>query len=399
MNFDSIDSTITKYVQNQDISGGALIVRKNGNLVYQNKWGFSNIQTQQPIKYDSIYRMMSMTKPITAVGILKLMEKGLLDLDDPISKFLPQFANMKVCADKRYKAETPINKLAFLPKYVFFSMDKIRTEPANRDITIRDLLSHSSGLEQGITGSLAINKDRTARESLSQQADKYSRYVLDFQPGTGTGYSPIAGYDILARIIEVVSDMDAATYFQTEIFDPLDMIDSSFHPNEAQKSRIVRVYKRKKNRLVDVTGTKDDMTGPLRWGEGYIAGYGGLFSTITDYDHFVQMLSNGGTYHSCVILRPDTVKRMATEAPFMHLEPGPGLVWGLGVQIRQDPQKGNLPVSTGTYGWSGAYGTHFFISPADGLSCVWATNRTDLAGSDSYISAKIEELVFDLFSK
>lgn len=398
MNYDIIDSTIRKYIQDQEISGGALIVRKNGKLVYQNKWGFSDIRTKQPLKYDSIYRMMSMTKPITAVGILKLMEKGLLDLDDPVSKFLPQFANMKVCADKRYQTGTPINLLAFLPRYIFFSMDKIKTEPANRDITIRDLLSHSSGLEQGIIGNLAINKDRTARESLSQQAEKYSHYVLDFQPGTGTGYSPIAGFDILARVIEVVSGMDAATYFQTEIFDPLDMIDSSFHPDKVQTNRIVRVYRRKRNRLIDVTGTKEDMTGRTPWSIDYVSGYGGLFSTITDYDHFVQMLSNGGTYHDHVLLQPDTVKLMTTEAPFLHLEPGPGLVWGLGVQIRQDPRKGNLPVSAGTYGWSGAYGTHFFISPADRLSCVWTTNRTDLAGSDSYVSAKIEELVFGLFS-
>ena len=198
--------------------------------------------------------------------------------------------------------------------------------------------------------------------------------------------------------IEVVSGMDAAEYFQREIFEPLGMTDSSFWPTEAQKARLVHAYKRKKGKLVDVTGTKEDMDGMLHRGPGYIAGCGGLFSTLTDYDRFVQMLANGGTYRGKVILKPETVERMHTEAPAMHLEPDPGQVWGLGVKIRQDPEKGKLPVTAGTYGWSGAFGTHFFISPADKLSCVWVTNRTDLGGSGSYISAKIEELVFARFA-
>ena len=160
---------------------------------------------------------------------------------------------------------------------------------------------------------------------------------------------------------------------------------------------IVKCYKRKKNRLVDVTGTKDDMYGILACEAGYIAGCGGLFSTLADYDRFAQMLANGGTLDGVTILKPETVELMHTEAPEKHMEPDPGQVWGLGVKIRQDPAKGNLPVTAGTYGWSGAFGTHFFISPKDDLSCVWMTNRTDLGGSGSYISAKIEELVFSEF--
>lgn len=395
---DQIDQTISGYVKNNEISGGALLVRKAGEVVYQNKWGYADVAAGAPVEYDSIYRMMSMTKPVTAVGILKLMDRGLITLDDPLSKFLPQFKDMQVCADKRYEFKPGMNMLSLLQKLLFFRMDRVKTVPADREITIRDLLSHSSGLAQGIVGLIALMKDKSVRESLSQQADVFSRYVLDFQPGTGTGYSPLAGFDMLTRVIEVVSGMDAAEYFQREIFEPLGMTDSSFWPTEAQKARIVRVYKRKKHALADVTGTKDDVDGMLHRGEGYIAGCGGLFSTLTDYDRFVQMLTNGGTCGGAVILKPETVELMHTEAPAMHLEPDPGQVWGLGVKIRQDPEKGKLPVTAGTYGWSGAFGTHFFISPADKLSCVWVTNRTDLGGSGSYISAKIEELVFSQFS-
>lgn len=389
-----IDSAIQTYVENAELSGAALMVRKGGKVVYQNKWGWADIAAQTPITEASVFRMMSMTKPVTAVGILKLIERGLLSLDDPVSKFLPQFRNMRVSCDKRYVFKPGMNMASLLPKLLFFRMDNVKTEPANRGITVRDLLSHSSGLEQGIVGFFAMSKDKIKVSTLSQQMDKFSTWVLGFQPGTDTGYSPRAGFDVLTRIIEVVSGMDADSYFRKEIFEPLGMTDSFFWPDDARKQRIVKCYKRKKNRLVDVTGTKDDMYGMLACAEGYIAGCGGLFSTLADYDRFVQMLSNSGRFNGVQLLKPETVELMHTEAPEKHMEPDPGQVWGLGVKIRQDPAKGNLPVTAGTYGWSGAFGTHFFISPKDDLSCVWMTNRTDLGGSGSYISAKIEELVF-----
>lgn len=397
MSTDRIDDTIREYIRGQELSGGALMIRKGGEVVYQNKWGYADLKTQRPIEYDSLYRMMSMTKPVTAAGVLKLMDRGLLALDDPISKFLPQFRDMRVCADERYEFKPGMSRLSLVPKLLFFRMDRVKTVPAAREITIRDLLSHSSGLEQGVAGMIAMLRDKAPRESLAQQADKYSRYVLDFQPGTGTGYSPLAGFDMLTRIIEIVSGRDAAGYFQTELFEPLGMTDSTFWPAPEQEGRLVRAYKRKKGRLVDVTGTKEDMDGMLHRGRGYVAGCGGLFSTLLDYDRFVQMLANGGSLDGVTVLKPETVKLMATEAPAAHLEPDPGQVWGLGVKIRQDPAKGDLPVTAGTYGWSGAFGTRFFISPADGLTCVWVTNRTDLGGSGSYVSAKLEELVFQQF--
>ena len=155
-----IDSVIQGYVDNREISGGAMIVRKDGQIVYKNKWGWADLSTQTPIGDNSIFRMMSMTKPVTAVGILKLMEKGLLCLDDPISKFLPQFSNMQVSCDKRYAYKPGMNMALLLLKLPFFRMEKVKTEPANREITIRDLLSHSSGLEQGIVGFMAMAKDK-----------------------------------------------------------------------------------------------------------------------------------------------------------------------------------------------------------------------------------------------
>lgn len=394
-----IDEAIQAYVDNNEISGGAMIIRRKDEIIYQSKWGFSDINSKIPVDDGSIFRMMSMTKPVTAVGVLKLIEKGPISLDDPISKYLPEFKDMRVSCDKRYEYKPGMNMLSLLIKLPFFHMEGVKTEPANREITIRDLLSHSSGLEQGVVGFMAMAKDKQKVSSLEEQMHKFSRWVLGFQPGTDTGYSPRAGFDVLTRFIEVVSGQGAADYFSKEIFEPLGMKDTFFWPNEAQKCRIVKAYKKKGKSLVDVSGTRDDMQGILACDEGYIAGCGGLFSTLADYDRFVRMLSLGGTLDGVKILTPETIKLMHTEAPKQHLEPDPGQVWGLGVKIRQDPKKGNLPVTEGTYGWSGAFGTHFFISPKDELSCLWMTNRTDLGGSGSYISAKIEKLVFEEYGE
>ena len=146
-----------EYVDHQEMSGGALMVRKNGELVYQNKWGMACIDSKEEISYDSIYRMMSMTKCVTAVAILQLIESGKLGLDDSLSKYVPEFKNMQVASDERYVIDMDHPKKILL-QVPLFKMEKVKTVPADREITIRDLLSHSSGLEQGAVGLIAMMK-------------------------------------------------------------------------------------------------------------------------------------------------------------------------------------------------------------------------------------------------
>lgn len=397
-----IDQTMQGYLQNQEMAGGALLVRKNGELIYRAAWGWSDMEKKKPIDFDSVYRMMSMTKCVTAVAVMQLIEQGKVGLDEPLSCYLPAFDRMQVCTDPRYTElegmEPALLLPKLLPKLLTFDMKKVKTVPADRPITIRDLLSHSSGLEQGVVGLLAMLKDKRPVESLARQAEKYASYVLGFQPGTGTGYSPVAGFDVLGRVVEVVSGLPLDQYLQENLFQPLEMHSTTFHPSGDVAARLVRVYRRKKNRLADVTGTKDDMDGILHRCPGYLAACGGLFSTVEDYEKFAWMLCAEGRYQEQQILQPETVRLMAAEAPALHLEPEPGQVWGLGVRIRQDPLRGGSPCTPGTYGWSGAFGTHFFVSPADRLDAVWVTNRTDLGGSGSYISKRVEELVFGCFA-
>ena len=399
MREEQISEVMERYVQNEEIAGASLLVQQHGQVVYQNCWGYADKAVKTPIRENSIFRMMSMTKCVTAVGILQLMEAGELNLDDPLSLFIPSFAKPRVAADARYRWHDGVKMGELLQKALFFRMECVKTVPAEREITIRDLLSHSSGLEQGMVGLLAMLKDRRERVNLAAQVERYAQYPLDFQPGCGTGYSPLAGFDVLARVIEVVSGMDAAQYYKMNIFQPLGMRDTAFHLNEEQKTRLVHVYCRKNGKLMDVTGSKEDLPRKFRLGERYIFGAGGLYSTLTDYGAFAQMLQNGGSYRGTQILKSETVQLMRTEAPVKHLEPEPGFVWGLGVKIRQDPVRSGSAATKGTYGWSGAFGTHFFVSPADDLNCVLMLNRSDLDGAGSYISKKVEELVFGTFAE
>ena len=397
MDTQEIQRTIDAYIQNQELAGGALLVRRDEEVLYENTFGYSNIAARQAIAKDSLYRLMSMTKPITAAAVMQLAEQGKIELDAPINRYLQGFTDMRVVDDKRYAYHEGMNALSLLPGLLTFRLKAPRTVPAERDITIRDLLCHASGLEQGIYGLICMKLDKSKRESLAALEKKYSTMPLDFQPGKGGGYSPLAGFDLLARVVEVVSGLPFDAYLQQNLFNPLGMQDTTFRPDNARPARLVHVYKREKNRLQDVTDTAEDMDSLLKRGEHYTAGCGGLFSTLHDYDRFALMLLNGGEVDGVRVLQPETVRLMGQQGSPDYPDPDPGCAWGLGMKIRKDPQKAKSACTAGTFGWSGAFGTHFFVSPKDHLSAVWMMNRSDIDGAGSYISKKIEELVFGCF--
>ena len=391
MDIKQIDETMQAYIENQEMAGGALFVRRGEHVLYREKWG--------EVAFDSIYRMMSMTKCMTAVAVMICVERGLIGLDEPLSAYIPEFKEMKVMDDERYVFKP--EKLKKFPLMLLtFRMDKVKNKPAKREITIRDLSSHSSGLQQGLAGLLAMTKEKEQYKTLRDYVLHYTKHCLDFEPGTGTGYSPLAGFDILGYVVSIVSGMSLDEFIQKEICVPLNMKDTTFFLSEEQKNRLVDVYKRKKNRLIKVTGTKDDMAGFLHEKEiCFEHGCGGIYSTLDDYANFGEMLLCRGNFRGVQLLEPETVELMHTEASKQHLEPEPGFVWGLGMKIRQDPKKANVPATEGTYGWSGAFGTHFFISPKDNLEVVFMMNRSDIGGSGSYISTKVEELVFGIWGE
>jgi len=385
------------YVDNQEMPGGALVVRKNDEIVYDGKWGYENLDTRTPVKDDTIYRMASMTKPVIGVAVMQLIEEERIDLDDPVSKYIPAFKSLRVANDPLFQKYTLPNIVLC---YLFMRMEKVKTVAADREVTIRDLLSHASGLEQGVVGMVGMLKFRSKKDDLRERIDRYTRFVLDFQPGTSTSYSPCASFDTLGLILELVSGVKVGEYLKKTVFDPLDMRDATFHPDAEQALRVAPIYKRRGKRLFNVSGTRSDVDFLICRGRGddYVSGSGGLYCTVKDYEHLARMLCNEGMYNGKQFLKPETVRLMHTEAQEQHLETEQGFTWGLSVKIRQDPVRGKSSATAGTYGWSGAPGTHFFVSPADKLEAVFATSRSDLGGASSFISHKVEELVFGIWA-
>ena len=385
VNIQKIERTAEGYLRNREITGGILIVRRGSEVLYRQAWGYADAASRKPVSYDHLWRMMSMTKPVTAAAVMQLAERGLIDIDRPVSDWIPAFGSPRVADDDRYRGEDPFrNRDGFTP-------GDVKTVPASRPMTARDLLTHTSGLEQGPVGQMC-GAFRGERRTLADVVEHYAAWPLDFDPGTQTGYSPQAGFDVLLRLAEIVSDMPAGEYLRKNLFDPLEMESACFFPSPEDLARTVALVRRENGDLLDVT-EEGEVYGHLALlGSSYTAGGAGLYATAEDYDHFTEMLACEGERKGIRVLKPETVRLMRTEAPYRKF--GGGCVWGLGMMIRKDPVLTGSPCPAGSFGWSGAFGTHFVVSPSDGTSFTWVTNRTDLNGSSSYISAKMEELVY-----
>lgn len=396
MREDLIDETMKNYVKNGEMAGAVLYVHQNGTTIYQNKWGSADVHGKVPVGYaTTIFRMASLSKVITAVGILKLIEQGRLGLDDKVSAYLPQFSSPRVVDDARFEGMEALKKYYIQKEPA--PLESVKTKPAERELTVRDLLTHSSGLEMGTYGFLSRSVNAGEEDTLKERAGQFAKTALDFQPGTGTGYSPTANFDVLARIIEVITGMEFYEFMKQEIFIPLDMQDIVYHLPKEQESRLAALYKKVDGKPVDVSGGSEDLLVIGSIGPRLQSGSAGVLCTAQDFDHMTQMLANEGEYKGQQILKPETVRMLYTETAYEHLEPEPGMEWGLGVKVRRDPVKAGSFAPAGSYGWSGAYGTHMVISPRNGLSFTFIMNRADIGGSGSYISRKVEELVFDIF--
>lgn len=381
-----ICQTMEEYVSSGEMSAGILIVHKKGQLLYHNRWGYTDSVQTKPVVEDTIFRMASMTKPLTAAGILKLCEQGELELEDEVRRFLPSFGRRRVVSDTRFG-----NLEDFLEGRIdvgTLSLEQVTTVTANRELTIRDILTHSSGLEMGVYGWLKRMRTDYMEDTLESRMEKLSEFALDFQPGTATGYSPTASFDLLARLIEIICQEPFDVYMEREIFRPLEMGNTAFHLTREQETRLIPLYKPVNGRQVDVSGTKEDIGGVAGIGPGYLSGAGGVYSTAQDYDHFTGMLCMEGSYKGKQILEPETVRLMHQERAYQYLEPEPGYEWGLGVKVRTDPVRGNSFATKGTYGWSGAFGTHFFVSPQEGLCATFVMNRADIEDLDLILAKR-----------
>lgn len=353
-----INDLIERYMDDQQITGAVTMIARHGQIAHVQSQGWMDREEQKPMRRDAIFRMASMTKPVTAVAILMLLEEGKLRLSDPVSTFIPEFTDTQVAI--------PVDETA---RFVPGEIPDHYTVPASREITLRDLLTHTSGLESGGLGGRIGNTiaPRDTKMNLEQYIPTLGKVPLDFQPGTRWRYSALAGIEVLGRVVEVASGMTLDRFLQERLFGPLGMEDTAFTVPADKQSRLVMLYERTDE------GQLERSEGNPAWLDTttLFAGGAGLYSTADDYIRFAQMLANGGELDGQRILGLRTVELMASN----HIGElyGPdanrpeGLGFGLAVEVVLDPVKADTRRGPGSFGWGGAFGTYYWVDPHNDL--------------------------------
>ena len=371
-----IAAMIERRIAAGQLAGAVTIVGRRGKVVHHAAQGVMDRDSKQAMASGSMFRIASMTKPVIGVAVMMLVEEGKLHLNDPVARYIPEFRDMKVAVLLPAGPGAP-PAAEGAPRFY--------TVPAQRAITIKDLLTHVSGLGSGPMSTSEIDKvARKDGEKLADYIPRLGRTALEFQPGSRWAYSPGAGFETLGRVIEIASGEPLDRFFRTRIFDPLGMKDITFWPTEAQWPRVATVYGRGPNGLTKSVMPNDTMSRNV-----YFRGSGGLYSTAEDYIPLGLMLANGGELNGKRLLSRKSVEMMsAVHAPdtLPGLPPGQG--YGLSVRVVTNHAARNTLLSDGTYGWTGAQGTHFFVDPKEGLVGVLMVQT-----SDGEVQREFEDLV------
>jgi CubicO group peptidase (beta-lactamase class C family) len=361
-----------KHVDDRRLAGAVALVARGGKVAYLESVGMQDAEHGIKMRPNTIFRIASMTKPITSVAVMMLYEEGHFRLHEPISKFIPEFKDPVVLADESSDEETV---------------------PAKRQITIHHLLTHTSGLtnfgdrrlaaryrKAGITNGITHDEDL-----LGDDMPKLAKLPLAHHPGEAYTYG--LSYDVLGRLVEVVSGMSLDEFFRTRIFEPLGMEDTYFYLLEDKVSRLAAAYAPDSDdglkRLTDEILGKGTMgytvTYPYQGPKRYFSGGGGLCSTVPDYARFAQMLLNGGELDGVRLLSHKTVELMTTD----HVgELRRGLGWGLGFSVKRTMKEAGELGSVGTFGWWGFWYTIFFVDPQEKMVGICMAQLHPFGGAD-----------------
>lgn len=366
-----IDRVVQQFVDKEQVAGVIALVARKGKIVYHKSFGYDDLDAKTPLKKDAIVRIASQTKAITSAAVMMLYEEGHFLLDDPISKYLPAFANPTVlesfnAADTTYTARA-----------------------AKREISIRDLLTHTSGIGYAVIGTKEANAIyakngikvgiESSFDQLSESMDKLGKMALFHEPGTQFLYG--LNTDVLGYLVEKVSGKTLSDFFSERIFALTGMKDSYFYLPESKHSRLAVLYTEtqdKKTVKVAEHGSPLARDGKAlenypRTKGSYYSGGGGLSSTALDYAAFLQMLLNGGAYNGKQLLSPTTVKLFTTNQ-LAHLKEGKNN-FSLGFGITTAEQAARYPMSEGTFDWGGAFGTQYWVDPVEEIVGIILTQK------------------------
>jgi CubicO group peptidase (beta-lactamase class C family) len=371
-----VDATMHAYVDKGKLPGVQTLISRRGELVHHDCYGFADVEAQQPVAPDTIYRIYSMTKPITSVGLMMLYEQGHFLLENPISRWLPEFADAQVWAGG--------------------TADAPETRPAARAITVHDMLTHMSGLTYGfhfqhpldeLYRADALGDFSEPSYDLAEGVGRMASLPLLFDPGTRWNYS--MSTDVCGRLIEVMSGQSLDDYLRDHVLGPLGMRDTAFSAAESELDRCSPLYTRgQQGGLHRMTGPESMVRPPK-----YLSGGGGLVGTAPDYLRFCHMLLHGGELDGVRLLGPRTVRYMARN----HLPDGKllndigqstfseaamaGTGFGLGFAVIEDAAALQNMASEGEFSWGGAASTTFWVDPVEEVCVVF---MTQLLPSDTY---------------
>jgi CubicO group peptidase (beta-lactamase class C family) len=385
-----IDAVFQKYVDSQWIAGATIIAAKNGQIIYQKSIGYSDVSKKTKLNNDAIYRIASQTKAITSVAVMMLLEEGKLLLDEPISKYIPAFARPQVL-DKFNPADSSYT-----------------TVPAKSEITIRQLLTHTSGISYAQIGTKEANAiygkaDITAGigvengRLLGPDMLKLAKMPLMHQPGEKFTYG--LNTDVLGYLVEVISGQSLDRFFSERIFEPLGMTDTWFYLPANKQSRLVKLHTEDSLKKVMAAGESINRNGP--WTSDYpnnkgtyYSGGAGLSSTAYDYAVFMEMLRNGGIYNGKRIISRNSVDMM-TQNQIGNVDRGPNEKFGLGFGILTEQGSSRLGLSTGTYSWGGAFSSTYWIDPKEKIVAQVFINQSPISHGD--IHDKFKVLLYSAF--
>lgn len=373
-----MDDYFHRLVDEGRIAGVVTWIARRGEVVHEDAYGMADIAAQRPMANDTFFYVYSMTKPVTSVALLMLYEEGRFQLSDPVARYLPELANLRL-----YKADGPGGRM-------------VLADPV-RQPTVEDVFRHTAGFLYGPAGNRALDKAygeaNVMGGSLAELTQRLGRLPLAYEPGTQWVYS--VSHDVQARLVEVLSGMPFDEFVRTRIFEPLSMKQAVFGRPEALKAQFAEIYNVNPEGVLVPSGALDAPGAATR-----VLGGFSISSTAADYGRFAQMLVNSGELDGVRLLSRKTVDLMASN----HLPAGvlrgaagggtaAGEGYGLGVRVVVDPaQAGNL-TSAGTFGWSGAAGTHFFVDRAEELVAVFMIQKMG-ASDGPGMAAQFETLVY-----
>jgi CubicO group peptidase (beta-lactamase class C family) len=384
-----IDSHFARYVDDGRLAGWQIVVTRHGRVAFASTYGKSDIEAGRAVANDTLWRIYSMSKPITSVAAMMLWEEGHFELTDEISRWLPEFANPRV-----------FEKGSNLRPY---------TVPATEPIRVWHLLTHTSGLTYGFLQSSVVDSlyraagfDLGAPQStdLAGAVAAWAKLPLLFNPGTAWGYS--VATDVLGRLVEVISGQSLAEFFAERIFGPLGMVDSGFWVDSRDPQRLAALYG--PNPTTGRAYRLDTLSSRALEKPVFLSGGGGLLSTAADYHRFTQMMLREGELDGVRLLGPRTVKFMTRN----HLPGGKdlgalttggfaettfdGIGFGLGFAVAMDPIPARVPTTEGSYYWGGAASTAFWIDPTEDLTAMLFTQ---LMPSSTYpVRPQLRQLVY-----